>query len=315
MSRTMVKLIHVDAFYADESIPFYLSAVSSLPFQPREFGEEIPDFSLIIPGMEPLFSRVVGERVKIDGKRSGIFRKPTNGLIHFEDFESPDEWCFIAALQPNTLNIWNHISEPDKGEVSPIDSAHALKGYQFNYLNLFEWKVHTNVLLNANDGVFIRPWMFHSLQDNIVQYYRLIADKKFRILIMGLPGSGRSSVARKLSEIIPNSELLISKEIRVTEKDIDYSVDGKMRNMYRVLDMARESQKDTVIIDMLCPLQDMREILCADIIVWMDRKDTINISEDILKDWQPPTNYDLRFQGESEEIYDLIIERIRTKRY
>jgi len=43
--------------------------------------------------------------------------------------------------------------------------------------NLFEWDVCVNIRLEQNQGVIFRPWLFHSVEDGIVQYYRLIGKK------------------------------------------------------------------------------------------------------------------------------------------
>jgi hypothetical protein len=311
MSRSMVKFIHADGFYDEESIPFFLGAINNLPRVQKEYGEEVENINLIIPKMEPLFSKVLGERVKIDRERSGIFRKPINNLIHFEDFESSEEWCFIASLEKNEFNIYHHISEPDKGEFSEVDSSNVYKGYKFNYRNLFEWKIHTNVILQPNDGIFIRPWMFHSLNDSWVQYYRLIADKKFRILIMGENFESRKKVSEKLIELIPNSELLVSIDLRIKEKDIDYSEDGQLRQAYRVLDYARDSKKDFVIINMKCPIPQIIDILCSDVLIWMN--DNINITNNKENSFIAPKHYDLKFNT-TDGIYEEIISKIESKK-
>jgi hypothetical protein len=316
MSRSMVKFMHVDGFYDNSSIDFYINAVSGLPFAQKEYGEEIENFRTIIPGMEPLFSKVIGERVKIDNERSGVFRKPMRNIIHFENFDSTEEWCFIAALEKNEFNIYHHISEHDKGEFSKVDSPNVLHGYNFNYRNLFEWKIHTNVILQPNDGVFIRPWMFHSLDDGLVQYFRLIADKMFRILVMGKDATTRRVVSKKLAEIIPNSELLISSDLRIKEMDVDYSYDGQMRHTFRVLEYARNSKYETVIIDMTCPLEEMRETLCSDIIIWVDDINNINM-EERQSPFIRPKLYDIKVNkvDGNDAIYEEIVEKIKSKRF
>ena len=209
----------------------------------------------------------------------------------------------------------NHISDPLSGDASKIDGRTALEEYRYNYQNIFEWNIHTNVILQPNDGVFIRPWMFHSLNDGLVQYFRLVADNKFRILVIGLSSSSRKEVAKTISQLIPNSKLLVSKEIREHVKDIDYSHSGLMRHADRMLDLARENVYDTVIIDMFCPLEEMRDHINPDIIIWVNDQKQV-VSEDInIKNniFQTPKKYHLKL-NDCEFNYDEILETIYCKK-
>ena len=83
---SVVKLIHADNFFpADDAQKLYLVA-SNLQFVEKPYGLEIDNFNLVTPGMDPIFSSVIGEEVIIDHARSGIFRRPMNCIIHFEEF-------------------------------------------------------------------------------------------------------------------------------------------------------------------------------------------------------------------------------------
>lgn len=309
-NRSMVKLIHADGFFAPGDAERYANIVRNLPFVEKQYGYEIENFNMIFSGLEPILGKVLGERVIIDPKRSGVFRKPINNIIHFEEFDSLNEWCFIVALEKSTLNIFYHLKP--NGEYREFDAKTALDGWNFNYRNMFEWDYHTNILLEPNQGIFIRPWVFHSLEDGLVQYYRLITDKKFRILVMGLPGSCRENLSKKIQEVIPNSTILKSREIRIQQQDIDFSDDGRMRHIYRMLTMARESKSDAVIIDMVCPLPEMREILNPDIIIWADDIKQCEI-EEVNNSFIPPKLYDIRLK-ELPSNMEEIIEKINSKR-
>lgn len=308
----MVQLIQANSFFPPGDAERYAKIVNNLNFTETPYGLQIPDFSMIFPHMEPMFSRVLGERVVIDSKRSGVFRKPDE-VIHFEEFDSLNEWCFIVALEKSTFNIYHHLADKGMGEYGKIDAKTVLDGWQFNYRNLIEWDYHTNILLEPNQGIFFRPWIFHGLERGLIQYYRLLADRKFRILITGLPGSIRKELAKKLNEVIPNSTILRSMDIRIQEKDIDYTTDGRMRHAYRMLDLARERKEDCVIMDMVCPLPEMRQILNADIVIWADDKKTCDI-EELNSAYVPPVYYDIRCNQINEETINQIIERIKSKR-
>jgi len=174
ISRAGIKLIHADGFFPKGEAEGLCAVVQELQYEEREYGLELPNFNLILPGIHLVFSKILGEDVIIDRERSGLVRKPYNNMIHFESFESPDEWCFILALEKTTLNIYKHIKDIRYNDIDQVDSKNVLDGYQFNYRNLFEWDVTSNILLDCNQGVFIRPWVFHSLQDGTVQYYRIL---------------------------------------------------------------------------------------------------------------------------------------------
>jgi hypothetical protein len=174
VNRTAIKLVHADGFFPKGEAEDFCNVVTGLQFVEEEYGFEIPHFNLVLPDIHLVFSKILGEEVVVDHKRSGIVRKPHNGMIHFESFDSPNEWCFILALERNTLNVYKHVADMRYNEFDKVDSRSVLEGYKFNYTNLFEWDVTSNIVLDCNQGVFIRPWVFHSLQNNLVQYYRIL---------------------------------------------------------------------------------------------------------------------------------------------
>jgi hypothetical protein len=302
-NRAMVKMIHADGFFPPNEVAACVAMVNGLRFSEKSYGYELENINMVLNKLEPMLSRVLGERIVIDHKRSGIFRKPFNNVIHYEDFQGLNEWCFIVALEKNTLNLYHHVSG---GE---IDAETALDGSGFNYQNLFEWDLHTNVLMEPNHGVFIRPWVFHSLDNCLVQYYRLISDRKFRVLVMGTPGSSRKKAVELLAQQFESTVILDSMTIRRTSKDIDYTAPGRMRQTYRLLSMARNANDgDVVLINSVCPLAEQREVLNADLVFWIaDGKDAFH-------EFNEPEMYDGKYQIINDEaIYDML-QKIKAKR-
>jgi hypothetical protein len=175
VNKGAFKLIHADGFFPPQDVKDMVPWVLGLKYEPMFYGEQIKEFNVIFPGIEDVFSRMLGEKITLDKKRSGIFRKPIR-LIHFEDFESLNEWCFVIALQKTTFNIYHHVKDIRHHGYGEVDSRNALEGYEHNYKNLFEWDVVTNVILEPNQGVFFRPWCFHSLENGLIQYYRLLSE-------------------------------------------------------------------------------------------------------------------------------------------
>lgn len=178
INRTAIKIIHADGFFPKGEAEGLCAVVQGVNYIEAEYGLEMPDFNLILPDIHLVFSKILGEDVIIDRKRSGITRKPYNGMIHFESFDSPNEWCFIIALERNTLNLYKHVADIRYNDIEKADSFNVFQGFKFDYKNLFEWDVTHNILLEANQGVFIRPWMFHSLQEGTVQYYRILPNSE-----------------------------------------------------------------------------------------------------------------------------------------
>lgn len=300
----MVKMLHADGFFPAGDVESCVAAVKDTKFTEKEYGYELDHFNMVLGGLEPILSKVLGERVIVEHSRSGIFRKPFNNIIHFEDFDSLNEWCFIVALEKNTLNLFHH-----KNKLGETDAKTALEGYQFNYRNLFEWDLHTNVLLEPNQGVFIRPWVFHTLDSNLVQYYRLVTDRHFRVLIMGKPGSSRKKVTDKLAKHFENSKILHSQEQRIIHKDIDYTEGGRLRQTHRLLTMARNSADNEItFINSVCPLEEQRTILNPDLIFWIDD------SPDEFQEFQELKFYDGRYTTVNSKAINDMIKRINTKR-
>jgi hypothetical protein len=166
---SVAKLIHADNFFIPEEAERLSIIGKNLNYVEKEYGLEIDNFNLTFPGLDDTFSKLVNEEVMVDQERSGIFRKPLNCQIHFESFDTLNEWCFIIALERTTFNLYNHLES-----YGVINARSALDGYKWNYKNMFEWDYYANILLERNQGVIFRPWLFHSLEDGLVQYYRLV---------------------------------------------------------------------------------------------------------------------------------------------
>lgn len=177
VNRAAIKLIHADGFFKSGEAEQCWAVVDNLQYVEKEYGLEIPNFNLVFNGMEPIFSKMLGEPVNIDHKNSGIFRKPQNHLIHFESFDDVNEWRFVIALEKTTFNIYHHVKDIRYHDIGEVDAKTALDEWKFNYRNLFEWDVVTNVILEANQGVFFRPWCFHSFEKGVIQVYRLLPKK------------------------------------------------------------------------------------------------------------------------------------------
>ena len=91
------------------------------------------------------------------------------------------------------------------------------------------------------------------------------------ILIMGLPGAGKTTLANELAKLI-ECKRLNADEIRKAANDWDFSEEGRKRQAKRMSDEALKIKKegDNVIADFICPTPEARELFPADYIVWVD---------------------------------------------
>lgn len=134
-----------------------------------------------------------------------------------------------------------------------------------------------------------------------------------KILIMGLPGSGKTTLAtalaRELSCVHFNADE-VRKEIN---KDLGFSVSDRIEQARRmgVLCDITSRYGAHVIADFVCPTPETRKAFSAHFIVWVDR-----IKESRFKDTNklfiPPMDYDVRVDGKfgmqyyAEEIAKMI---------
>ena len=91
------------------------------------------------------------------------------------------------------------------------------------------------------------------------------------ILIMGLPGAGKTTLANELAKLI-NAKRLNADEIRKAANDWDFSEEGRKRQAKRMSDAALKLKNEgsNVIADFICPTPEARSLFPADYIVWVD---------------------------------------------
>lgn len=158
-----------------------------------------------------------------------------------------------------------------------------------------------------------------------------------KILIMGLPGSGKTFLATALKKYLEeNSNTLTmplermlhlelppisytskvdwfnADEIRKRFNDWDFSKEGRIRQSLRMAEFALKSTGDFVICDFVAPLVEMRNNFKADWTIWMDTIDAGRF-DDTNKAFVPPEVYDFRVTEQdadkwAEFIGDHILE-------
>ena len=162
-----------------------------------------------------------------------------------------------------------------------------------------------------------------------------------KILIMGLPGSGKTYFAERLKhyleqngdimkvnpgkylnyEGIPGPDFFKvhvdwfnADEIRKRFNDWDFSKEGRIRQSLRMFEFAMKCTGDFVICDFVAPLPEMRHNFKADWTIWMDTIDAGRY-EDTNKAFVQPDVYDFRITEQNADKWvSLVAEHILEDR-
>lgn len=161
-----------------------------------------------------------------------------------------------------------------------------------------------------------------------------------RILIMGLPGSGKTFLAKALKQYLENNGDLMkinpqrlthegipgpgflrvrvdwfnADDVRKKFNDWDFSKEGRIRQSLRMFQFAIECTGEFVICDFVAPLVEMRNNFKADWTIWVD---TIKEGryDDTNKAFIPPEQYDFRItEQDCEKWAEFIGQHILDNR-
>jgi len=146
-----------------------------------------------------------------------------------------------------------------------------------------------------------------------------------KILIMGLPGSGKTYLATALKQYLETAssvktmpmyrsinmehtpvtytsqvDWFNADEIRKRYNDWDFSREGRIRQSLRMAEFALKCTGDFVICDFVAPLNEQRNNFKADWTIWMDTIDAGRY-EDTNQAFVPPEVYDFRVTEQNAE--------------
>ena len=122
-----------------------------------------------------------------------------------------------------------------------------------------------------------------------------------KILIMGLPGSGKTSLAKLLAPMF-NAVLLNEDEVRKEANDYDLSEVGRSIHTNRMKRLADEviQNNRNVVADFECT-DDERKDFNADYIIYMD-----TIKESKL---EPPNKVDFKVTHKDAQMFSFLIKQ------
>lgn len=133
-----------------------------------------------------------------------------------------------------------------------------------------------------------------------------------KILIMGLPGSGKTTLAKllvpKLNAVWHNAD-----EVRKTvHTDLGFEEKDRLENARRLSFWADKvvNSGHYCVTDFICPMPEMRKIFNANFTIWIDR-----IKEGRFDDtnqlFTPPKKYNVKLtDGTPEEWLKIVLKKL-----
>ena len=130
-----------------------------------------------------------------------------------------------------------------------------------------------------------------------------------KILIFGLPGSGKTTLARELKRVLEEADKSVlwlnADAIRNLYDDWDFSHEGRLRQAIRMVSYAGVSEDDYVIADFIAPTDQIRKLFDADFSIWMDTIEEGRF-EDTNKVFQKPKKADVIIKTFEYSVQDII---------
>ena len=135
------------------------------------------------------------------------------------------------------------------------------------------------------------------------------------ILIMGLSGSGKTSLAKVLTPMF-NAVWLNADKVRKEANDWDFSEEGRIRQANRMKKLAQAARDNNrnVIADFICPTEDTRKEFNADYTIWMDTK-KVSRFEDTDKIFETPKNPDFIVTHFDADMWAYLIKQDILDKY
>ena len=135
-----------------------------------------------------------------------------------------------------------------------------------------------------------------------------------KVLVFGLPGSGKSTLSKPLAELI-EGVWINADAVREKYNDWDFSDEGRMRQAARMQYLADgvSMAGKIAIADFVCPFQKARDEFKPDYVIWMNTIEAGRF-DDTNKVFEPPKDLDVNyivdaFRPQEELKLEPIIEK------
>ena len=129
---------------------------------------------------------------------------------------------------------------------------------------------------------------------------------------MGLPGSGKTTLANELGPML-NAKRLNADEIRKKANDWDFSEEGRKRQSKRMAEFAKKLKEDGsyVVADFICPTKEARSLFPADFVIWVDTIEEGRF-EDTNKMFVKPDKFDFHVTTQDAKKWaSMILKEIK----
>ena len=132
-----------------------------------------------------------------------------------------------------------------------------------------------------------------------------------KVLILGLPGSGKTTLAKPFAELIGGVHINAD-EIREHYNDWDFTAVGRMRQAQRMKHLADGvvMAGKIAVADFVCPTEEARQAFDADFTIWMDTIEKGRF-EDTNKMFQPPTNYNYHVAKWFDDTHNQLLDVVK----